>query len=293
MGHTPSRSPRGLTPREKVDYQEQGYYFPIRVFSEAEAAGLRKRFLDYVDPRQERLSGMLQRDRRNVFTDLHLCLPWVYRLVSHPPVLNAVESVLGPNLLVWGSQWFPKLPGEKAYVSWHQDGTYWGLNPPSVTTAWIALSASNRENGCMRVVPGTHNSPLLPQRDTYAANNMLSRGQEIAVEVDENKAVDLVLRPGEMSLHHIGIVHGSGPNSSDGPRIGLAVRYITPEVRQSGQARDFAVLVRGRDDHGNFDLVEPPERDDNPEESTLLAEAQRRKSANIMPDQAPPNAGVR
>jgi ectoine hydroxylase-related dioxygenase (phytanoyl-CoA dioxygenase family) len=254
---------------------------------EAEAAGFRKRFQDYWDQREVGLKGLLQRDRRNAFTDLHLCSLWVYSLVSHPLVLDAVESILGPNLLVWSAQWFPKLPGEKAYVSWHQDGTYWGLNPPSVTTAWIAVSESNRENGCMRVVPRTHKTPLLPQRDTYAANNMLSRGQEIAVEVDEKQAVDLVLRPGEMSLHHIGIVHGSGPNNSQGPRIGLAVRYIVPEVTQSGKERDIAVLVRGKDDYGHFELVKPPERDEIPEESAVLAEARRRRTANILPDQKP------
>jgi chlorinating enzyme len=218
---------------------------------------------------------------------MHLCLEWVYRIVSDSSILDAVESILGPNLLVWGAQWFPKLPHEKAYVSWHQDGTYWGLHPPSVTTAWIAISESTRENGCMRVVPGTHEHPMLPQRETYATNNMLSRGQEIAVEVDEKQAVDLVLNPGEMSLHHIAIVHGSGPNTSNNTRIGLAVRYIAPEVMQSGRERDIAVLVRGKDDYGHFELASPPARDESPEESSLLAEAQRRKSANILPDQPP------
>ncbi len=285
MENAPSHQPRSLTPDQQIHYNEKGYYFPIKVLGEVEAADFRGRFQSYFDPREERLKGLLQRDRRNYFTDMHLCLEWVYKIVSHPFVLNAVESILGPNLLVWGAQWFPKLPDEKAYVSWHQDGTYWGLHPPSVTTAWIAFTESNRENGCMRVVPGTHKYPLLPQRETYAAHNMLSRGQEIAVEVDEKQAVDLVLRPGEMSLHHIGLVHGSGPNQSSGPRIGLAVRYIAPVVMQSGRERDIAVLVRGKDDYGHFELVKPPERDESPEESSLLAEAQRRKSANILPDQ--------
>ena len=294
MENPSSSQPRALTPQQQLHYNEKGYYFPIKVLSENEVADFRGRFEDYVDQREERLKSLLQRDRRNYFTDLHLCMEWVYRIVSNPIVLDAVESILGPNLLVWGAQWFPKLPSEKAYVSWHQDGTYWGLHPPSVTTAWIAFTESNMENGCMRVVPGTHKFPLLPQRETYAANNMLSRGQEIAVEVDEQQAVDLVLRPGEMSLHHIGIIHGSGPNQSKGPRIGLAIRYIAPEVKQSGRERDVAMLVRGKDEYGNFKLVTPPERDESPEESAVLAEAQRRKTANIMADQPPrPNGFVR
>lgn len=276
-----------LTPEQLSFYQEHGYYFPISVFGEAEAADFRKRFDDYLGQREAQVKGMLQRDRRNTFTDLHLCMPWVYQMVSHPLVLDAVESVLGPNLLVWGAQWFPKLPGEKAYVSWHQDGAYWGLKPPTVTTAWIAITESVRENGCMRVVPGTHQYPSLPQRETYAADNMLSRGQETAVEIDEKKAVDLVLRRGEISLHHVGAVHGSGPNTSNGPRIGLAVRYIAPEVKQSGRKLDIAVLVRGKDEYGHFELAKPTERGENPEESALLAEAHRRKTANIMPSQPP------
>jgi non-haem Fe2+, alpha-ketoglutarate-dependent halogenase len=95
-------------------------------------------------------------------SDTHHFLAWVHGIVSLPAVFDAVESVLGPNILVWGSQWFPKLPGDHAYVSWHQDGTYGGLHPPNLTTAWIALSDSTPENGCMRVVPGTHHSPKLP-----------------------------------------------------------------------------------------------------------------------------------
>ena len=104
--------------------------------------------------------------------------------------------------------------GDAAFISWHQDGAYWGLHPPKVTTAWIALSPSTLESGCMQVMPGTQKTQL-PQRETYALDNALSRGQEIALEVDESKAVALTLAPGEMSLHHIGIAHGSKANSSN------------------------------------------------------------------------------
>lgn len=283
MDSTAASLSRKLTVGQQHHYREQGYCFPLRVLEETEAAGLRNQFQDYVDRHAEKLKRLLPRDRRAYLTETHLCLPWVYRLVTHPAVLDAVESVLGPNLLVWGSQWFPKLPGDKAYVSWHQDGTYWGLHPPNVTTAWIALSESTTANGCMRVVPRTHLASLLPQRETYAPDNMLSRGQEIAVEVDEAQAVDLVLRPGEMSLHHIGLVHGSGPNHSTAPRIGLAIRYISPDVIQEGASRDIAVLARGKDDYGHFDLVTPSDREENPEESALHREALQRKGSNILP----------
>lgn len=287
MQPSAANSARKLTPEHQTYYQERGYYSPVRVFSEEEAAGFKNSFQEYLERYAEQLNRLLPRDRRIYLTETHLFLPWVYQIISHPPVLDAVESVLGPNILVWGSQWFPKLPGDKAYVSWHQDGTYWGLQPPNVTTAWIALSPSTIENGCMRVVPRTHLSALLPQRETYAPDNMLSRGQEIAVDVDEAQAVDLVLRPGEMSLHHIGTVHGSGPNNSRGPRIGLAVRFISPEVVQAGAARDLAMLVRGKDEYGHFDLVNPPDHASSPEESALHAEALRRKGSNILPKDYP------
>ena len=157
---------------------------------------------------KDRLSKLIPRERRAVYGLTHLSLPWVYQIVSHPRVLDAVEGAIGPNLLVWGSDWFVKFPGDAAFISWHQDGAYWGLQPPKVTTAWIALSPSTLESGCMQVMPGTQKTQL-PQRETYALDNALSRGQEIALDVDESKAVALTLAPGEMSLHHIGIAHGS------------------------------------------------------------------------------------
>jgi len=281
MGEHP---PTQLTPQQRVEYRERGFHFPVRVFDEKEAAGFRTSFLEYLERNEEKMKGKLPRDRRIYFTETHLFLRWVCQIVSHPCVLDAVESILGPNIMVWGSQWFPKLPRDKAYVSWHQDATYWGLTPPNVTTAWIALSESTLENGCMQVVPGTHKPPLLPQRETYAPDNMLSRGQEIAVEVDEAQAVSMCLQPGEMSLHDIGIVHGSGPNKSDKARIGLAVRYMSTDVVQKGSERELVLLVRGKDEYGHFEIVSPPESDGVCGESAVHTEALRRKSRNIMPN---------
>jgi hypothetical protein len=137
----------------------------------------------------------------------------------------------------------------------------------------------------MRVVPRTHQGPLLPQVETYAWNNALSRGQEISVDVDESKAVDLVLGPGEMSLHHIGMVHGSKANESDKPRIGLAVRYISTEVVQDGTVQQCAVLVRGKDDFGHFHLVEPPADDEiSSEDEARRSEVLRRMRSNLLPE---------
>ena len=179
---------------------------------------------------------------------------WAYDLGTHPRVLDAVEDILGPDILLWTVSIFPKYPRDPGYISWHQDGTYWGLDSVRVTTAWIALTDSTVDNGCMRVVPGSHRRPILPHRDTYAADNRLSRGQEIEVEVEERDAVDVVLRAGQMSLHHVNIIHGSNPNPSDGSRIGFAPRFTTPETRQIDGEPLTAVLARGRDRLGHFGL---------------------------------------
>jgi ectoine hydroxylase-related dioxygenase (phytanoyl-CoA dioxygenase family) len=250
--------PKRLSEEEVAAYRRDGILFPIRAFSEAEMAGYRTRLGEL----EAREGGTLSR-RTN--QKPHLLLPWLADLVRHPAVLDAVEDVLGPDLLCWGSGFFSKRGGDGTFVSWHQDSTYWGLSESDVVTAWIAFSPSNRANGCMRVVPGTQESEQLPHADTFASDNLLSRGQEIAVKVDEDAAVDVVLAPGEMSLHHVKIVHGSEPNLSDGPRIGYAVRYIPTRIRQISSIRDSATLVRGTDRFGNFDLEPVPQADFHPD----------------------------
>jgi non-heme Fe2+,alpha-ketoglutarate-dependent halogenase len=269
-----------LSEQERQFYEENGYLFPLRVFDDQETAEFRRQFSDYTEQNRERLRKLIPRERREVYALTHLMLPWVYQMASHPRVLDAVEGAIGANILVWGSDWFVKFPGDAAYISWHQDGAYWGLQPPKVTTAWIALSPSTLESGCMQVMPRTQKMQL-PQRETYAVNNALSRGQEIALEVDESKAVALCLAPGEMSLHHIGIAHGSKPNSADYARVGIAIRYIAPEVVQQGSERQIVQLVRGEDKYGNFEIVAPPH--DAVSAAEIRKEADRRVLENVYP----------
>ncbi|MGB0506398.1 MAG: phytanoyl-CoA dioxygenase family protein, partial [Pikeienuella sp.] len=154
---------------------------------------------------------------------------------------------------------FIKEPQTKAIVSWHQDLTYWGLGATEKQcTAWLALSPATTESGCMKFVAGSHKNPILPHRDTFAEDNLLSRGQEIAVDVDEDDATPIELQPGQMSLHHGLMFHGSGPNVSDDRRIGVAIRYVTPEVAQEMADKDYAMLARGCDRIGNFMHFRPP-----------------------------------
>jgi ectoine hydroxylase-related dioxygenase (phytanoyl-CoA dioxygenase family) len=217
------------------------------VLTPEETAGFRRSFEELAD----RLGG---RPVAQALGHTQAYFRWAYDLATHPRVLDAVEDILGPDILLWTVSIFPKYPRDPGYISWHQDGTYWGLDSVRVTTAWIALTDSTVENGCMRVVPGSHHRPILPHRDTYAPDNRLSRGQEIEVKVDERDAVDVVLRAGEMSLHHVNIIHGSNPNPSDGSRIGFAPRFTTPETSQVDGEPLTAALARGQDRFGHFRL---------------------------------------
>jgi ectoine hydroxylase-related dioxygenase (phytanoyl-CoA dioxygenase family) len=232
--------------------------------SESEAAECRKRLEDYEASHQPIMKTTLRNKP-------HLVFKWINELIRDARILDAVEDVLGPNLLAWGTNFFIKDPGEDAYISWHQDSTYWGLSHPDVTTAWIALSDVTVENGAMRMLPGSHLMDQLPHVDTFAAGNLLTRGQEVQVDVDESRVVDVPLKPGEMSLHHVRIVHGSGPNRSSGRRIGLAIRYVPTYVSQLSGAKDYATLVRGEDTYHNFELEPSPQVDFGPEEMAMHA----------------------
>lgn len=240
-----------LTAAQVEQYHRDGIVFPVPVLSPGETARFRAAFEEVA----ARLGG---RPVAQALGHAQAYFRWAYDLATHPRILDAVEDVLGPNLLVWTVSIFPKYPRDPGYISWHQDGTYWGLDSTRVVTAWVALTDSTLDNGCMRVMPGSHRRPILPHRDTYAADNRLSRGQEIEVEVDEQAAVDVVLRAGEMSLHHVNIIHGSNSNPSDGSRIGFAPRFMTPETRQVDGEPLTAVLARGRDSHGHFQLLPGP-----------------------------------
>jgi non-heme Fe2+,alpha-ketoglutarate-dependent halogenase len=272
-----------LNETQRRQFEQKGYLCPLQALSAGEVQRYLTCYLDYIARHRERLDGLQPNQQYQVLSETHFVLPWVYEIVSNPRILDAVETLLGPNLLAWSTNWFSKMPGEKTYVGWHQDGTYWNLRPPAVVTAWVALSPSISSNGCMRVIPRTHTQPLMPQRETYIPENALSRGQEIAVDVDERQAVDLNLQPGEMSLHHIWIVHGSNANTSpDTPRIGIAIRYTKPQVVQESPMKPLALLVRGRDDYGNFEILPPPQRDLPSEEAQKHEAIVDRIRAGVM-----------
>jgi ectoine hydroxylase-related dioxygenase (phytanoyl-CoA dioxygenase family) len=242
-----------LTPRQVADYRRDGYLFPLPAIG-AEGAARYRRALE---AHEAKTGKPLQGNWRH---KSHLLFTWCADLVRDARILDAVEPVLGPDILCWSVNFFIKEKASPGFVSWHQDATYWGLEPHDVLTAWVAFTDSDLHNGCMRFLPGSHRGEQLAHVDTFHKDNLLSRGQEIAVAVDDAKGVDCRLKAGEMSFHHVKLVHGSGPNPSDDRRIGLAIRYVPTHVRQIG-VRDSATLVRGADRHGNFDLEPRPRSD--------------------------------
>lgn len=226
-------------------YERDGYVAPLPAITPGEAAEILDEITTFQDGFGDEADPVLRHKP-------HLVLPSFARLVRDPRITDKVAEIIGPDLLCWTTNLFAKKPGDGMRVSWHQDGTYWGLDSNNVVTAWVALTHSNPENGCLRVIPGSHTWPQQPHRDTYARDNLLTRGQEIAVEVDESKAADIVLRPGEMSLHHVMIAHASEPNGSTGARMGVAIRYISAAVKQASGMEDSATLARGSDRYGHF-----------------------------------------
>lgn len=263
-----------LSAEQAERYRRDGFLFPVRVLTRAEAEGYKVKLEAY----ERAAGGPISGNRRH---KVHLLFTWAAELVRNPAILDAVESVLGPDLMVWGTDFFIKEPRDPGFVSWHQDSTYWGLDPADIVTAWVAFSDAPVESGAMKFMPGSHLIDQLPHVDTFHEHNLLTRGQEIAVEVDEKDAVDVTLAPGEMSLHHHKIFHASKANRSTERRIGLALRYIPTHVRQVAIDNDSAALVRGVDEYGHFRPEPRPERDLDPA-MLALQEAAAQNQARIL-----------
>lgn len=242
-----------LTEAQVEAFRQEGYLFPIRAMSREDAAHYRRALEAYEAETGGPIAGNLRHKT-------HLLFTWANEIARTPAILDAVESILGPDLLLWGSSFFIKEPGSSAYVSWHQDATYWGLDGSDVVTAWVALADAPVESGAMKFWPKSHLKQQIDHRDTFGDDNLLSRGQEIAVDVPEAEGVDVPLEAGEMSLHHVLLVHGSKPNRSNDRRIGFALRYIPTRLGQT-KTRDRAMLVRGRDEYGHFEHEPAPVSD--------------------------------
>ena len=235
-----------LSSSQTEKYERDGFLVGVPVFSSTESEKIRSE----IEALEETVGSQTTHDLNQYFrVNGHVVIPLLAKLARTPAVLDSVESILGPNILAWSVELFIKEANTTKIVSWHQDITYWGMGETNdEVTAWIALTDVTVEAGCMRFIPGSHVGGIVSHKDTFDEQNLLSRGQEIE-GIDESKAVFGALKPGEMSLHHGRCFHASGPNESSGRRIGLAIRYVTPEVRLDAPGRDYAMLVRGHDQH--------------------------------------------
>jgi hypothetical protein len=249
--------PKSLSDAAITQCKDDGYYFPLRVIDESAAAGCRAN-LEAFEAKQGEPIGGATRNKS------HLLFKWVDELMREDSLLDAVEDLIGPDILCWNSLFWVKEAQSTKYASWHQDLKYWGLDTDDLITVWIALSPATLASGCMSVLPGSHREEMLPHRDEYGDNNLLTRGQEISVDVDPSKTVSMPLQPGEASLHNGRLAHASAPNKSDDRRIGLSFHYMPTTTRQIVGDWDSAAMVRGEDTHGHFTHTPRPAMDFDP-----------------------------
>lgn len=253
-------------------YRDEGYYFPVRVLDAARATAYRTQLEAFEASRGEPLHGPLR-------SKCHLLFKWVDDVMRDVSILDAVEDLIGVDILCWNTLIWTKEPNSASFVSWHQDLNYWGLDTDDLITVWLALSPATLESGCMRILPGSHTGEMMPHQDRYQPDNLLTRGQEIAIEIDESKAVAMPLAPGEASLHNGRLAHASASNQSPDRRIGLSLHYMPTQTKQLIGDWDSAALVRGEDHYNHFAHTPRPKQDFDSE-----AVAFHEKASNALRD---------
>jgi len=243
--------------RENVDYyKNNGFFGPVDLLTPEEVLEVRR----HVEEVEAKLGTQIQ---KRCQIKAHLPFPFLTDLVSHPKLLDAVEDLIGPNLLCWGSSFFQKEASDKTFVSWHQDSTYYGIEPPDTLTAWLAISEASIASGCMRFVPGSHNKGIYGHEELKTSDNLLSRGQTVT-GIDESKAVHVPLKAGQFSFHKEDTLHASHPNTTNDRRIGLSIHFVAPSVRETNFPGASALLLRGEDKYGYWKPDLRPKEDFDP-----------------------------
>jgi non-heme Fe2+,alpha-ketoglutarate-dependent halogenase len=249
--------PKILTHEQVRQYAEEGATYPIRVLQPAEA----RSYLAALEEGERTRGDEL---RRTLRTKAHLALKWVDEIVHHRAILDAVEDVIGPDIRLYNLSFWIKNARDSAHVGWHQDSTYFPLDPAVQVTAWVALTDSVVENGNVKYVPGSHRLGQLRHGTEAGTGSLLSQGQHVVEPFDSSVVKSISLESGEMSLHHTRLVHYSEPNNSARRRIGLGISYIPTTVRCTGSVRHTAMLVRGVDRYNHFDDEPRVQRDYDP-----------------------------
>ena len=244
-----------LSPEQTRQYNRDGYLCPFTAFPAAVAQSYYQKLLDFEHEIGDDPSKVLR-------IKAHLVVPWLVEMAKTPAILDVVEDIIGPDIRLYLCALWAKGANDPRYVSWHQDSTYFGLDPHDEVTVWCALTPSTLDSGCIRVLPGSHLQPDMHHVETRDPENLLSRGQEI-FGIDETRAANMELQPGEFSVHHERMVHGSKPNGSDRPRIGISFMFIPTHV-QSTIGRKGSMLMRGEDRYGNWDDDPVPRFNNDP-----------------------------
>ena len=261
-------------------YWQNGFLCPIPAISTQQCEDWRAELeaieSDWLDNGLPRALNVYKR------VNAHLVMPLAYEIAAHSAILDVVEGILGPDVLLYSTEFLIKEPHTKHVVTMHQDLAYWGLGEiDGILTAWLALTPATPQSGCMDFVKGSHKSPIIPHEDSFDELNLLSRGQKIKVNVAEEDKSSGALATGEMSLHHGLMIHGSGANTSDDRRIGVVMRFLSPHVKKPNNAPDYGVAMRGNCDTGNFTLCHAPKGLFNPED-LLIYEEIRTEQARVM-----------
>ena len=253
----------GLTKTQMESFRANGFYYPLDALSEEEVG----RFRDGFSKTEAQLGVPLAEAEGKYRHNLHLLCHWADELIRHPAILDVIESLMGPNIVLYTCRAFIKPPKSAGITAWHQDSTYFALRPHDHVTAWVALSDVNPESGPAEFACGSHIRGQLLQRSNVVENSVNTAGQITVEWFDKSNTQCAILKPGQFSLHHTCTLHQSAPNKSDRPRIGLALSYISTRTRNIGSFRMPATLVRGKDEFGNFDFQPRPIEDLGPKET--------------------------
>ncbi len=257
-----SVSTLGLPEAAVRQFREQGYYFPYRLMPPEQALEVAGRFMAFTSGD---IAGRYPRPVDQIYLlKAHLLFEWADQICHDEGLLDAVESLIGPDIMVWSSGVFWKAARSGAFVSWHQDSTNYELDrTEGVVRAWVALTPATLQNGTMRFLPGGHRLGQIPHQDRKAEGELLSRGETIDLEVDPKTTVPVLIDAGEVSFHHLHTPHGSGPNDSEAPRVNYVITFIDPAVAPK-VGPDCATLVRGVDRHGHYEHEPRPKTDFDP-----------------------------
>jgi ectoine hydroxylase-related dioxygenase (phytanoyl-CoA dioxygenase family) len=249
--------PKALTTEQVDQYNTNGFLFPVDVFSREAIDGIYQKYVE-----TERIAGEELQKRFRV--KAHLPFPWLCDVIRNETLLDAVEDIIGPNSLCWGSSFFSKNAHDPRVISWHTDSFYYAFEPSETLSAWISFNDSTRLAGCVQYIPGTHLLPPPVHEFKPEPNNLAGIGQTV-VGVDETQAVFAELKAGQAVFHHESVVHGSGPNNADHPRVGFVIHYCAPHVRETRIDNATAMLVRGTDTHGYWTEEPTPKMDFDPD----------------------------